>query len=508
MLGPKINSSIWRAMSQPNVIITSGQLRGDVVAGVNRFLGVPYAAAPEGELRFAAPQPYPAWTGVRDASTWGPTAPYRLAPFEALDLGPLVGHRGQQGGDYLNLNIWTPDLSVPNLPVMVFVHGGAWVGGAGSSPVHDGSTFARDGVVCVTINYRLGVDGFLPIPGAPTNLGLRDIIAALHWVRAEIGVFGGDAANITVFGESAGAMSIANLVASPLSRGLFRRAIIQSGHGSMTRSLPTAERVVRKIAGLMGVAPTLDGFRSTTVDQSLDALAKVQLPTSGLDMREPNGRDVAYGLSKFVPVHGDDVLPVPPLKALADGAAHDIEILIGTNAEEMNLYFVPTGVQRKLGRLLSWFILGKVEPRPGRLLKAYRQSGETAGVTFTRVLSDLVFRWPARVFAAAHTGRTHVYELGWRSPASNGELGAAHAIDVPFVFDRLDLASGDKGLLGQRPPQDLADRIHALWISFARDGSLTWPEYTASDRRVYELETSLTRVETDADFPVARYWSL
>lgn len=497
-----------QAMTDPIVQTESGPVRGLSQADVSRFLGIPYAAAPEGDLRFAAPARHPGWSEPRDATQWGPAAPYRLAEFPALDIDPLVGHRGRIGGDYLNLNVWTPAVGASGLPVMVFIHGGAWVGGSGGSPVHDGATFARDGIVCITINYRVSVEGFMAIPGAPTNLGLRDMLAALKWVQANIAAFGGDAANVTVFGESAGAMSIADLVTSPLAAGLFRRAIIQSGHGSMTRSIPIAERAMRKVARILGVAPTLAGFRSTTTDQMLDAVAKVQAPGSGLDMRDGTGRDVTYGLSKFSPVHGDDVLPMPPLEALRAGAGRDIDILIGTNADEMNLYFVPTGVQRKLGRLLSWFILGKVEPKSGRLLKAYRHHGERAGVTFTRVLSDLVFRWPARVFAGAHRGRTHVYELGWRSTACNGELGAAHGIDVPFVFDRLDLVSGERGLLGERPPQDLADHIHRVWVDFARDGILPWAEYADDDRQVYELETRRTRVETEADFPVAPYWAL
>lgn len=493
-------------MSEPIVTIQSGQVRGVTEAGVTRFLGVPYAAAPVGKLRFREPQAHPGWSGVRDASEWGPAAPYRLTPFPALDILPLVGKPDAQGDDWLNLNIWTPDLKASGLPVLVFIHGGAWVGGAGSSPCHDGSTFARDGVICVTINYRVGIEGFLPIPGAPTNLGLRDMIAALKWVQANIAGFGGDKANVTVFGESAGAMSIADLVVSPPARGLFRRAVIQSGHGLMTRPIKVAERAMRKVAALMGVAPTLEGFRSTTIEQGLDALAKVQLPTSGVDMRGANGRDVAYGLSKFTPVHGDDIIPVPPLEALKAGAGKDVEILIGSNAEEMNLYFVPTGVQQKIGGLLAWLALGRVERNASRVLKAYRRPGQSAGLAFTRALSDLVFRWPARVFAGAHQGRTHMYELGWRSTACGGQLGAAHGIDVPFVFDTIGLASGKKGLLGEAPPQDLADRIHGIWTDFARDGSLPWAEYTPDDRQVFALETGHSRIESDADFPIAPLW--
>ncbi|MCW8874110.1 MAG: carboxylesterase family protein, partial [Xanthomonadales bacterium] len=217
---------------------------------MRRFLGVPYAAPPVGERRFALPQPYTAWDGVRDATRMGPVAPQPVPSAEemekllpGLDIAPLVGDGSKQGDDFLLANIWAPREGSGH-PVLVFIHGGAFTGGCGSAEVYDGSAFARRGVVCVTINYRLGVEGFLPIPGVPTNLGLRDQIAALQWVRDNIAAFGGDAANVTVSGESAGAMSLANLVVSPLAQGLFRRAIVQSGHGSMVRPVAVAQNLV------------------------------------------------------------------------------------------------------------------------------------------------------------------------------------------------------------------------------------------------------------------------
>lgn len=493
-------------MSPSVVTLVSGQLRGARESGVARFLGVPYAAAPVGELRFRAPQPCQPWQGERDATRFGPSAPYRLPPFDALDLEPLVGMSCADGDDYLNLNVWTPDEKASGLPVMVFIHGGAWTGGSGSAPAQDGSAFARDGVVCVTINYRVGIEGFLPIEDAPTNLGLRDMIFALEWVRDNIAAFGGDPATVTVFGESAGAMSIADLMTSPAARGLFRRAIIQSGHGSMTRSIATNRKVARKVARLLGVPATAEAFRRTTFEQGLDAVARVQMPNAGLDLRGPNGREPTYGLSKFTPVHGDDVLPVQPLEAARTGAGAEVELLIGTNAEEMNLYFVPTGVRDKINAVLTWFLLGRVERNAGAILRAYRGPGKRPGQVFTEALTDLVFRWPARAFAAAHKGRTHMYEFDWRSPAIGGQLGAAHAVDVPFVFETVDKAAGPKGLLGEAPPRELAARIHRLWVDFAKDGSLPWPEYTADARRVFQLEAGTVRTETDDDFPVARFW--
>ncbi len=475
------------APNQKVALATSaGTLRGEAKDGVRRFLGVPYAAAPVGALRFELPASVRPWPGERDATAPGPSAPHRIAPFPQLDAEPLVGNGGERGDDYLALNIWTPE-SAANLPVMVFIHGGGFVIGSKDAPVHDGTAFARNGVVCVAINYRLGIEGFLPIPGVPTNLGLRDMIAALGWVRDNIAAFGGDPANVTVFGESAGAMAIANLVASPLAQGLFQRAIVQSGHGSMVREISVAQRLVKKLARLLKVSPDVEGFRKTSYDQGLDAVEKLAKPGK-IDLRDAEGFEPVFGISRFIPVFGDGVLPEHPLKALANGAGRDVDLLIGTNTEEMNLYFVPTGVRPKMFGLLARWFVGKSLPKAGKALKAYGLGRKKAGFAMTEALHDLVFRWPARQFAAAHNGRTHMYEFDWRSPACGGELGACHGIELPFVFDTLACATGQSGLAGEAPPQALADRVHKLWIQFATDGSLPWPEFDGETRQVYQLE--------------------
>jgi para-nitrobenzyl esterase len=474
-------------MEGPIVTVAAGAVQGAAENGVRRYLGLPYAAAPVGALRFRHPQHHPGWNGVLDATKPGPTPPQRLRPVPGLDIAPLVGRGWVEGDDHLSLNIWAPDENAADLPVMVFIHGGAWVLGHKDAAAHDGSGFARSGLVCVAINYRLGVEGFLPVPGCPTNLGLRDQIFALQWVRDHIRAFGGDPANVTVFGESAGAMSIGTLIASPLARGLFRRAIIQSGHAGMTRSIPVMQRLVRAVAKRLAVTPDLAGFASTTPAQALDALEAVSLPTARIDLRDEQGREPAFGLSRFLPVHGDDVVPVPPLQALGRGAGEEVDVLIGSNAEEMNLYFVPTGVKRKIGRLLAWLFLRKVQPRAGKVLKAYGMGrGVAPGEAFTRALSDLVFRWPARRFAEEHRGRTHVYDLSWRSPACGGELGACHGVELPFVFDTLASVTGEQGLCGTAPPQALADRMHRIWAGFARDGSLPWKAFDRDTRIVYD----------------------
>jgi para-nitrobenzyl esterase len=482
----------------------AGIVAGADDGAVTRFYAVPYAAAPVGALRFALPQAPAPWTGTRDASQRGFIAP-QFTPSAAeiekalpgLDIDPLIGANQVQGDDFLIANIWKPSGAQAGLPAMVFIHGGSFTGGAGAADVYDGSAFARAGIVLVTINYRLGIEGFLPIPGAPTNLGLRDQIAALQWVQSNIAAFGADASNVTVFGESAGAMSLANLLASPLTKGLFRRAIVQSGHGDMVRPIAVAQRLVTKLAKMLRVKPNVEGFQSRSIAECLKALQKVSQPTARIDLRNPDKREPAFGLSKFLPVYGDDVLPEHPVTALRNGAGADVQLLIGTNTEEMNLYFVPSGVRKKLGKFLANFVVKRAEPKAKEILKAYGidDRNRRPGDAFTEALTDLVFRLPARRFAQAHQGRTHVYAFAWRSAAYDGQLGACHAMELPFVFDTLSTVSGPRGLAGADPPQALATKLNTIWANFAKTGELPWPEY--DDKRfACTLDTGVIAPET------------
>lgn len=482
-------------------VTRQGTVRGRNTGEIAVYLGVPYAAPPK---RFEPPQPPQPWAGVREASEPGDCAPHAIKDFPGLEVAPLIGHGGLGGRDYLTLNIWTPR-QAQGRPVMVFIHGGGFVVGSKDAAVHDGSAFARTGVVCVAINYRLGIDGFLPVPGVPTNLGLRDMLFALQWVRDNIAAFGGNPGNVTVFGESAGAMAIADLVTSPLAQGLFSRAIVQSGHGSMVRDIGIAQRLVNKLAKVLRIDPTADGFRTVSDKAAVAAIERVSKPTARLDLRDADGREPVFGISRFIPVIGDDVLPKHPLEALRDGAGKDIEVLIGSNAEEMNLYFVPTGVRAKINRWIARWLLGKSQPMAGQVLRDYGlgQKGVRPGEAMTRAMHDLVFRWPARVYAAAHRGRTWAYEFDWRSPACNGELGACHGMELPFVFKTLDVASGPRGLAGIDPPRDLADRIHALWVRFATDGTLPWPQFDADGRQVYQLAAG--EAVSEPVMPAARH---
>ncbi len=483
---------------------SSGKIRGSVIDGVCRFYGVPYAAAPVGVRRFAAPALHEGWTGERDATEKGPNAPQITRAFPGLDTTPIVGDGWRRGDDYLSANIWTPDRDAKGLPVMVFIHGGAWIGGTSDCTAYDGSSFARNGVVLISINYRMGIEGVLPLEGAATNLCLRDMIAALKWVQRNAESFGGDPNNVTVFGESAGAMSIANLIGSPLAKGLFRRAIIQSGHGSMLRTTKSADVLIARLAEILDVPASAAGFRSKSLEECARAVEVVSQPGSGLDLREADGRDRTFGLSKFLPLQGDEVVPESTLTALAKGAGADVDILIGSCSEEMNIYLVPTGVTELEDAGTVTTILGAVTPHARDILKDYGLGkGEKAGQVLARAMSDLTFRDPVRQFALAHKGRTHVYEFGWRSSALGGKLGACHALELPFVFNTLGSCTGSTGFAGENPPQELADHTHAIWARFARDGSLPWDAFTPETRQVYRLDRSTAARE--AEMAAAKY---
>jgi para-nitrobenzyl esterase len=479
------------------VQLHDGVAEGCVEAGVRRFFSLPYAAPMIDDHRFRPPQPVEPWAGVRDATRPGSRAPQSVIPPADLDVDALMGTPSPDDPDYLTVNVFAPDQADAPRPVMVFIHGGSFVAGCKDAAAYDGTAFARDGVVCVVINYRLGIEGFLPIQGVPTNLGLRDMIAALHWVKANIGLFGGDPGNVTLFGESGGAFCIAALMTSPLTDGLFHRAICQSGHVHVSRDLSVMQRVLKRVARRLRISPDRAGFLSISIEKLLAAQAWVMIPSLWLDLRDKDGRDPSFGITRFLPVHGDDVLPVPPLDALRSGAGQKIDLLIGATSEEANLFFVPGGIRDKLSRWAALFFLWRALPRAREALRAYGlgQKGEKPGYVLSRALTDLMFRSMVRRTAELHRGRSHVYEFDWRSPALGGQLGAAHAVELPFVFDTLASASGEKRLLGPEPPQELANSIHKLWIAFATDGTVPWPEYDPVDRQVYSLTQRSTICE-------------
>ena len=309
-------------MDEPIVKTRSGAVRGRAEQGVIAFKGIPFAAPPVGQRRFVAPVPPQPWDGVREASAFSPTPPQADTSSQrmpGLDLRPIVGESWRKGDDYLTINIWTPDPGARGLPVMVYIYGGAFVLGGSSTPLYNGARFARDGVVCVSFNYRLGVEGFLPLSGGETNVGLRDQIAALIWVQDNIAAFGGDPDMVTIFGESAGALSVDTLLAVPSAAGLFRRAISQSGGGQHTMSIEQASRVASRLAESLGVRPTRESFASLSFEQLVDAQSQM-LPGS-LDLNTAQDVDPTGGLTLFMPVRDGELISAQPVDIVRQGAS-------------------------------------------------------------------------------------------------------------------------------------------------------------------------------------------
>ncbi len=474
---------------EPVVKTRDGAVRGSLVDGVATFKGIPYAAPPFGPNRFRAPQPVAAWDGVRDVLHYGPTVlkPPYFPPFDVLLPEPAI-----PGEDCLNLNVWTPDPGQANLPVMVWIHGGAFANGTGAISVYDGSRFARDGVVCVTINYRLGVDGFLDLGDGISNLGLLDQVAALKWVQENIAAFGGDPGNVTIFGQSAGGMSVGALLSMSQAAGLFRRAIAQSGAGHHAIAPASAHYVGRYLAEKLGVEPTRAAIATVPVDR----LLQVQVELSGeiFNMPDPHRwGEVAANLMPFEPVIDGEVLTALPIKNIAAGSSANVEVLIGTTTEEERLFMVPNGSINAINDAVLAGTVAAYGLPVEQTLSTYgaRIPGTSAGDLMEALVTDWFFRIPAiRLAEARQTAPapTYMYEFAWRSPQFEGRLGACHGLEIGFVFDTVTHPENEP-LVGPEPPQQLADAMHAAWVAFATRGDPGWPRYDLDRRATMRFDT-------------------
>jgi len=456
---------------------TTGEVSGRIQAdGVHSYRGIPYAAPPVGPLRFEPPQPPARWSGVRDASEYGPTAPHLLSTGV---LSAIIPDVVRPGDDCLNLNVWTAD-SAGAAPVMVFIHGGSFTSGSGSVEGYDGSRFARDGVVLVTINYRLGADGFLWFGEGIPNLGMLDQVAALEWVRDNIAAFGGDPQNVTVFGESAGAMSVATLLAMPAAEGLFHRAIAESGAGHHSISAESARLLGERLAGILGVAATREAVAAVPLPLLLDAQAQLGRELTAKPKPALWGDAAGKGLP-FLPVVDGAVLPCSPIAAVTAGASADIDLLVGNNSEEAGLLLTPGNRLSGMPKLLV-YLAARQAQLPVAGVRTYSRGlrGAKPVAVLVSILTDYLYRIPAIRLAEVHP-RAHVYEFDWGTPAFDGALGACHGVELPFVFDNLDSADW-AGMTGSTAPQSLADTVHSAWVRFAGTGDPGWNRYTSPGR--------------------------
>ena len=463
---------------EPIVDITPGKVRGSFEGPLAIFRGIPYARPPIGPLRFGAPQPPDPWTGVRDATEFGPAPAQSAIDVEYVPGFSLWEGIRETSEDCLTLNVWTPGLT-GRRPVLVWIPGGAFLKGAGSQDLYDGSTLARRGdVVVVTANYRLGVFGFLGLDDErfAGNAGLADQLAVLEWVADHAAAFGGDPGNVTLMGESAGAISVAALVTSPKAAGRFHRAVCQSGAGRRLPSAGTAAELADRLLTRLGLDRERAGdlFHVPT-----DRLLSAQVAVS-VDVRR---NDIGAG---FQPWIDGDVVTGQTVDGLAAGRAAGMPFLAGTTEHEMNLWRVLMPALRTLDEAgLAAGVQRLVAEAAGDMVAAYRAARPHASPAelFEAIWTDREFRIPslrATEAQATPSAATYYYLFAWRSPAPG--IGSCHAIDLPFVFGTLD-SKGADAFAGHGPAAEaLATRVQDAWLSFARTGDPGWPAYDVKTR--------------------------
>jgi len=470
---------------EPIVDTTAGKVSGLVREDIYQFFGIPFAAPPVGKYRFRAPGPIETFEQVRPATKPSPVAP-QLESILEQSLGAPAPEFDE--AECLTLNIFSPGLDDALRPVMFWIHGGAFVNGAGSTPIYDGTRFAQHGdLVVVTINYRLGAFGFLCLDdifgeefAGSGNAGILDQIAALEWVRDNIANFGGDPNQVTIFGESAGAMSAGTLLGTPQAQGLFHRAIVQSGSASFTLSREAATTTARKVLADAGIT-TVAELEAAPVEAILEAQK---------DILAHSGRT---GMP-FMPVVDGTVLPEPPLAAIAAGKTGDVPVMMGTTADEMTLFHV---FDLGIGEMDHDAVIAVMRSEFGEeteaALATYRVNRPDTSVAdlYTAIATDRVFRIPAIRLAEAEVAQgrpVFMYLFTWATPAFGGALRSCHALELPFMWDALD-RPGLSVMTGDGPErQDIADAMHAAWIAFARTGNPGWDAYDLERRATQQFD--------------------
>jgi para-nitrobenzyl esterase len=518
------NDIAAEAGSTPAIEIAAGRLRGALSAGIHSFKGIPYAAAPIGRNRFMRPQPPAPWTGVKDAFAYPgrawqlPDRPKRRAVLETL-LGPV--DTTPESEDCVTLNLWTPSLGDgAKRPVMMWLHGGAFGYGSGNRAVTDGANLARRGdVVVVSVNHRLNIFGFLHLADTggeawahSGNAGLLDIIAALHWVRDNIERFGGDPGNVTIFGESGGGGKVSVLLAMPAARGLFHRAIIQSGAAIRVSTRERANALAEAVLRELGIAAgECERLQTVPADRLLAAIA----PASRAVGRS---RWPLLDRYDFGPVvDGADLRQHPGEPGAPEISGH-IPLMIGGTKEE-SAFFLADDEAVWNGGVTEDDLRQRVAAVAGAetdaLLAAYRSTMPQAGPS-DRLIAALTGSnfWIRTVllaerYAARCRAPVYMYSLDWQSPAHNGRLKAHHAMDLPFVFGNADLADTTARAAGAHK---LATRMSATWAAFARNGRPDnpeippWPAYTAAERATMIFDDDC-RVARDPDRETRLLWS-
>jgi carboxylesterase type B len=475
-----------------DVTTESGIVSGLQIDGLHYFRNIPFAAPPFGDLRFLPPQPAEKWDGVRDGTKAGPAVPQPISKTDPL--GPLYGPP-ETGEDCLTLEVWTPDPGNAGLPVMVHIHGGAYVTGTGSVIGYSGKNFARDGIVHVGINYRLGIDGFLYLGEGRDNLGLRDQTAALEWVQRNVAKFGGDPARVTIFGQSGGGVSVMLNLAMPASQGLFAQAIAQSGCSMPSVDVDEAARLTRQVARRLKIAPTAEGFASLSLARTTAAAEKT-LTSFALGLVRSDPR--ALLISAFRAVHGTPTLPTNAFDSA--GTIPGVPLLAGTARNESGPFVEGIAdLGPGLGPLVTRGIRRALR-MDKQMERAYREGPRQLtrrSDIVEAAWTDWAFRIPTIRLLEARPEPSWLYEFRWQDARRRPATGSFHGIDVPFSRDLLAdvVGLGEAGwpVFGPTPPQELATDMHSAWVSFAKTGNPGWSHYETVERltKIFDAPSEL-----------------
>lgn len=485
---------------EENLIVETncGKVRGYSRRGVIKFKGIPYAAPPVGNLRFKPPTPLKAWNDILDATNFGPIVPQPPPEYEAS----YVRNLPQSEAKCLTLNVWTKSLDNKKRPVMFWIHGGGFTTGSGVGS--DGSRLVlRGDVVVVSINYRLGPLGFLYMPDVPeanANVGMLDMIAALKWVKENITNFGGDPDNVTIFGCSAGGFAVTTLLAMPLAKGLFHRAIPQSGAAHKNSYNP-----------LDGLGNYEDLIQKLGIQKGdIETLRKIHYEELIKNMNSPKWR--VRGVVTWGPVVDKDTLPEHPIDAIKNGSAREIELLTGSTLDEFKLW---TAIKTESYEFEEERLLGKVkrvtkfmdldDKKSKQMIEVYSQLKKTPRDILDAIRTDYEFRIQAIRLAEAqsqHQPNTYMYLFSWKNPYKGGKFGAMHGLEVCFVFNTL--WTQDVPMIARKTEetQELSEKMMDTWIAFAHTGNPNhdkipeFPPYDLEKRATIIFDKEIT-IEND-----------